>query len=80
MLWGRGMSMDERAQGRSGIVMGGRRDAHAFVDALIDRGVSWEEASRAARTVAWEERKQPYPLTAFASSNRLPRRYPVDAD
>jgi hypothetical protein len=41
------------------------REARPFAHALVEHGVSWEEATRAARTIIWEERRrsQRYPCT-----------------
>jgi hypothetical protein len=43
----------------------GDRDAIPFAVALVERGVSWEEATRAARRIIWEERRraQLYPCS-----------------
>jgi len=57
-----------------------RRDSIGFVRALVYRGISWEEASRAARRLAREEREHAYPRTMVAPLAGQRRALTVDVD
>ena len=60
-----------------------RRDTSKFVAALVHRGVSWEEASRAGRAIVREEQRRAtaaYPLTVTFGLDGAPRAITADVD